>query len=157
MCGRAGHRTALCGRQYLSCVEKEKATHVGGILILAPKLIGYLYPLALCKEPFGSQTHGLFSRVLHQSRILFAPHWLIGSSPPAAVAMSVWVSAKRGVQMCAWWGWGKMLPGASSNSVSSWLVCEKNFPKFAPTNSEDPPFGQWGYLRGLCGEPKMGG
>lgn len=122
-----------------------------------PQLIGYLYPLALCKEPFGSQTHGLFSRVLHQSRILFAPHWLIGSSPPAAVAMSVWVSAKRGVQMCAWWGWGKMLPGASSNSVSSWLVCEKNFPKFAPTNSEDPPFGQWGYLRGLCGEPKMGG
>lgn len=27
-----------------------------------PDLIGYPYPLALCKEPFGSQTQGLFSK-----------------------------------------------------------------------------------------------
>lgn len=126
-----------------SCVEKEKATHVGGILLLAPKLIGHLYPLALCKEPFGSQTQGLFSRVLHQSRILFAPHWLIGSSPPAAVAMSVWVPAKWGAQMCAWWGAGQDATGSSNSVLPPSPSAEKNFPKFALISNEGPLFGQW--------------
>ena len=52
-------------------------------------------------------------------RILFGPHWPIGSSPPAAVEMAVWVPAKWGAQMCSWWGRGKMLLEASADSVLS--------------------------------------
>ncbi|KAF7485230.1 Hypothetical predicted protein [Marmota monax] len=36
--------TALCHRQYQGCAEKEKACHVGGTLLLAPKRIAHPHP-----------------------------------------------------------------------------------------------------------------
>jgi hypothetical protein len=98
-----GHWAALCHRQCQSCAEKQKASCVNGMCCLSPNGWCALILLALCKEPFGSQTRGLFSQALYQSRILFVPHWLFGSSPPAAAEIFV-CALKVGAQTCVPWG-----------------------------------------------------
>ena len=94
------------------CVGKEKASHVGGIWLLAPKLTVHPYPL-LCARNCLPRRPRVCS---HQSHVLFVPHWPVGSSPPAAVEMSVSVPAKWGTQMCVCHGeQGQMLLGTSSS------------------------------------------
>ena len=94
------------------CVGREKASQVAGIWLLAPKLTVHPYAL-LCARNCLPRRPRVCS---HQSHVLFVPHWLVGSSPPAAVETSVSVPAKWGTQMCVCdGGWGQMLMGTSSS------------------------------------------
>lgn len=94
------------------CVGREKASQVAGIWLLAPKLTVHPYPL-LCARNCLPRRPRVCS---HQSHVLFVPHWLVGSSPPAAVETSVSVPAKWGTQMCVCGGGrGQMLLGTSSS------------------------------------------
>ena len=138
------------------CVGKEKASHVGGIWLLAPKLTVHPYPL-LCARNCLPRRPRVCS---HQSHVLFVPHWPVGSSPPAAVEMSVSVPAKWGTQMCVCDGeQGQMLLGTSSSHALPASLSrgrkKKIIRNFAPIRREFLlPFGEQGYLHGLCGEPQ---
>lgn len=77
-------------------VRGRKGIACWRVLLLAPKRTASLTLWPCARDHLAPRLRVCSPRVLHQSCILFASHWLIGSSPPAAVETPVWVLAKWG-------------------------------------------------------------